>query len=197
MARRFKVAIVNDAREMNVYYITKKLRLGHNIFKPTRKSHELYIIDPKYSITTTTKRLGIPFRYTTFYYKRNVPKPIPMDQLHGGQSLGKKVVDESGQVLADVNGNELIEITHPMQMPSFDNWDYNSISSEELDKLLDPNFVSMVARANKKQNEQLMFYLQVGTALGIAFIVYYMMQTLPGNIAAKVAEFLAPVIGGK
>ncbi len=195
MARRFKVAIVNDAREMNVYYITKKLRIGHNIFKPTSKSHELYLIDPKYSITTTTKRLGIPFRYTTFYYKRNVPKPVDMPGLHGGTAQGIIQQDETGQQLADDNGNAIVSISRPIEMPSFDNWEYNSISSEELDKLLDPNFVSMVAKANKKQNEQLMFYLQIGCALGIAFIVYYMMQTLPGNVAGKVAELLGPMFG--
>lgn len=194
MARRFKAAIVNDAREMNVYYINRKLRIGNNLFKPSKKSKELYLIDPKYSITTTTKRLGIPFRYTTFYFRRNVPKPLPFNELHGGEALGEiiETKEENGKKITTYEA----KITNPMQIPTFDNWDYNSISSEELDKLLDPNFVSMVARANKKQNEQLQFYIQIGSACGIAFLIYYMMQTLPGSVAGKVLEFLGKTVTG-
>lgn len=196
MARRFKAAIINDDRTMSVHYISKKLRLGSYLFKPTKKSHELYLIDPRYSITTTTKRMGVPFRYTTFYYKRNVPKPVPMDELHGGISAAKYKMDETGEILVNDNGEKLIAVVNPMAIPAFENWDYNSITSEELDRLLDPNFVSMVAKANKKQNEQLQFYITIGIAAGLAFVIYYMMQTLPGNIVGEMLEALGNKLTG-
>ncbi len=119
-----------------------------------------------------------------------------MDELHGGISAAKYKMDETGEILVNDNGEKLIAVVNPMAIPAFENWDYNSITSEELDRLLDPNFVSMVAKANKKQNEQLQFYITIGIAAGLAFVIYYMMQTLPGNIVGEMLEALGNKLTG-
>lgn len=179
MARRFKAAIFNDDRTMSVHYISKKLKIGHSAFRVSKKSDEVYLIDPDYTVTTTTKRLGVPFRYTTCYYKRNIPKPLPSHKMSGGEALGTIEFTETKKGNKEESG---IVITKPLHAPAFNDWKYEGITSKELGILFNPQFYSMVAKANKNKREELSFLIQCGTAAGVAFIIYNLLQQLPGNI---------------
>lgn len=147
MTRPIKASIFNEDRTLSIYYIKPKMMLDPKTFK-LKKSNETYTIDSDRAVITKTRKMFIPFRFTTFYYKRNDPIPLPA--------------------------------------PKFDGWKNDGLSSKQLGTLFDSQFYSMIAKSNKNKREDLMFYLQVGNIAGVAFIIYYMMQTLPKAIAALV-----------
>src|SRR5688572_18621789 len=98
--KKFKACIINPDRTIDVKYISKKQRLGSNGFKLGKQSdvQEVYIINPAHTIITTTKRLGVPFRYQTSYYKKNIPVAVPINAIDGGKTKQqlRSVTDKNG-----------------------------------------------------------------------------------------------------
>lgn len=193
MARAIKASIVNPDRTTSVYYIKKSMMIGHHAFRI--KGDEVYIVDPKYSVVTTTKRLGLPFRYTTYYYKRNIPAPVDWPSITGGKkvTLVNTVKDEKGRLVGtesvpiSTNDDSQVLIGElPIKVPEFDNAPYFSIPSKELGQLLNPEFLRMITRAAKDKKQELLFMISVGNAIGTAFLIYYMMQQLPASIAKSI-----------
>ncbi len=187
--KKFKAAIINPDRTITVKYVSKKNKLGSNAFKLSKKGEtgEVYIIDPAHTIITTTKRLGVPFNYQTCYYKKNVPVPVPINDMDGGQSKQRlrSVTDEKG-----VTVQELI-VNHPLPIPEFDNMmEYDHISAEELAVLFNPQFYKMIAKANTNKKEEQLWLMQIGSLAGIAFIIYYMIQTLPKSLVGAIGKYL-------
>lgn len=187
--KKFKAAIINPDRTITVKYINKKNKLGANAFKLNKKGEtgEVYIIDPAHTIITTTKRLGIPFNYQTCYYKKNVPVPVPINEMDGGQSKQKlrKVVDAKG------NSVEEIMVNHPLPVPEFENMEeYDHISAEELAVLFNPQFYKMIAKANVDKKGEQMWMMQIGSLAGIGFIIYYMIQSLPKALVGAIGKYL-------
>lgn len=212
MARAIKVSIYDpSSRTTMVKYIEKKHLIGPTAFR-LPKTDEVYFMDPNYSMTTTTKRMGVPFRYTTYYYKRNIPKPIDLPNLSGGSKLIQIKNDETNELISTIptkteglvalpllqyieqrrKNGEVFMAELPIQVPTFNDWSYTGITAKELGQLLNPAFFTMIARANKDKRADLMFYLSVGNILGIAFIGYYLMQQMIPNLikALQAAHFL-------
>lgn len=183
MARRIKVSIVNPDRTTMVKYITQKNMIGSQAFR-LPKTNEVYVLDPKHSVMTTTKRLGVPFRYITFYFKRNVPAPVKWADISGGQ-VELAVIKEK-----DHKGNEIEKIIaeKAIPVPNFNDAPYSSIPSKELGQLLNPEFMNMITRANRNKKDNIIFYLQCAACAGIGFIIYYMMQNLPKALAHAVGN---------
>lgn len=76
MSRPIKASIFNPDRTLSIYYIKDKQKLDPSTFK-LKKSDEVYTIDASKSVITKTRKMFIPFRFTTYYYKRNDPTPLP------------------------------------------------------------------------------------------------------------------------
>jgi hypothetical protein len=190
--KKFKAAIINPDRTITVLYIGPKKRLGANAFfvgKNKKMIEEVYIINPEHTIITTTKRMGIPFRYQTCYYKKNVPVATPINLMDGGVTDEQlvKVEDEKGNVV----GVE-INVSHPLPIPEFKNLKkYDQITSEELAQLFNPQFYKMIARANVDKKADQLWMMQIASLAGIGFILYYMIQSLPKAIVAVISKYLA------
>lgn len=197
--KKFKATIVNPDRTVSVHYVKNKNKLGASAFKLGKKSDEVYIIDPKYNVLTTTKRMGIPFRYITCYYKRNIPVPIPMDRVHGEKHLKAIIRDDEGQVkdleniellVTDGETKELAWGDSPIHMPAFDDWNYNGITAKELGTLFNPQFYQMIARANKNKTLEQLRTIALVNAGASGFIIYYLLQMAPKAIAAAVHKLM-------
>lgn len=196
MARAYKAVLINPDRSCTVHYITKKLKIGPNAFRTKKKSDEVYIIDPAHTISTITKKGFIPFRYTTGYYKRNIPVPVPMEDIHGGTALAEvdNIDIEDPDVLKEINNPEnekkVITVIKPIDVPAFKDWNYNGISSEELGVLFNPQFYSMIAKSNANKKTDQMFLMQIATLGGVGFIAYYMFQNLVPAILKAISGYL-------
>lgn len=192
--KTFKACIFDDTRTLAVHYIKKKQRLGANAFRIGRTKKEIgevYIINPHCTIITTTKRLGVPFRYQTCYYKRNIPVAVDIDNLDGGKSAEQLVLLTAEKDDNKIVGAEL-QVAHPIPIPTFENLEkYNDITSEELATLFDPQFYKMIAKANVDKKGDQLWLMQIGSLLGISFIIYYMMQQLPKTLVAALVKVLA------
>jgi len=222
MSKPIKISIFDTStRTAVVKYVSPKHMIGPTAFR-LPKTEEVYFVDPAYAITTITKKFTFPLRYTTYYYKRNVPKPVDWPNIHGGQSLvsiqsedeevneqlaknqslldstkSKEPKDLKGiknglhlipmvDFVQDKQKNGLVLLAErPIQTPAFENWKYTEITSMELGQLLNPAFFSMIAKSNKDKRGDIQWYIQLGTAAGVGFIIYYMLQSLiPGIIHA-------------
>ncbi len=189
--KKFKAAIINPDRTITVKYIGPKRRLGANAFylgKNKKEIEEVYIINPDHTIITTTKRLGMPFRYQTCYYKKNIPVPVPMESMDGGQTVEElhELTDDEGKVI----GQEL-RVNHPIPIPQFSNMvEYDDITAQELAVLFNPQFYKMIAKANVNKKEDQLWLMQVASLAGIAFILYYMIQSLPKAIVGAIGKYL-------
>lgn len=189
--KKFKAAIINPDRTITVKYIGPKKRLGANAFylgKNKKEIEEVYIINPDHTIITTTKRLGVPFRYQTCYYKKNIPVPVPMEEMEGGSTKEQlfDVEDDDGKVV----GKE-VYVNHPIPIPQFSNLqEYDQITAQELAVLFNPQFYKMIAKANVNKREDQMWLMQIGTLAGVGFILYYMIQSLPKAIVGAIGKYL-------
>src|SRR5688572_11361362 len=130
--KKFKAAIINPDRTIDVKYIGQKRKLGANAFylgKNKKEIDEVYIINPKYTIITTTKRMGIPFRYQTCYYKKNVPSAVPITDMPSMETKEEllDLMDDKGKII----GKE-IYVQHPIPVPEFNNIaQYDGITAQE------------------------------------------------------------------
>jgi hypothetical protein len=189
--KKFKAAIINPDRTIDVKYIGPKRKLGANAFylgKNKKEIDEVYIINPAYTIITTTKRMGIPFRYQTCYYKKNIPVPVPMNEIHGGQTIEQltDIEDDNGKIV----GKE-VYVQHPIPIPEFSNMkEYTHITAQEMAVLFNPQFYKMIAKANVNKKDDQMWMMQIGSLAGIGFIIYYMMQSLPKTIVKAISAYL-------
>lgn len=199
LLKTFKAVIINADRTSNVYYISKKRKIGANAFRPGKKLNEIYIIDPRYTIITTTKRLGVPFNYQTCYYRRNTPVAVPMNEMDGGlQHLAVVKTDKDGLVTdtastvkLEIEG-KIVQVGLPIQMPDYKKWQYpkDGISSEELSTLFDPQFYKMIARANQNKKQDQIFMMHLIEIGGIGFMLYYMIQNLPHAIVGAILKYI-------
>lgn len=191
MARRFKAVMSTPDRNVQVKYISRKLMIGANAFRLNKKNtNEVYIIDPAMTVNTVTKRLGIPFRYTTCYYKKNVPVPVNMHEVDGGKAKTTQAALDEAKNNPDAN----VTVIYPIDM-QFTNAKYKGISSEELGTLFNPQFYRMIAKANQNNKQDQLWYMGIGNLLVGAFIAYYMTQSLPDKIIEGVAHLFKATTG--
>jgi hypothetical protein len=87
MTRPIKASIFNPDRTLSIYYVKSKQMMDPNHFK-LKGSNEVYQIDASKSVTTKTRKMFIPFRFTTYYYKRNDPCPLPCPEFPAWDNKG-------------------------------------------------------------------------------------------------------------
>ncbi len=211
MSKPIKANIYDQAtRTSMIKFIRPKDMIGTNAFRLPKQA-EVYFVDPNFAINTKTKKLGIPFTYTTYYFKRNVPKPIDWPIIHGGQALiqikteeadtltleerkdnkGLSVVKLSEYIQEKEKNGTVLLAEKPIQVPAFSDWKYTDISSTELGQLLNPAFFAMIANSNKNKRADIEWYVQLGTMAGVGFIIYYLLQSMAPAIikAMRAAGF--------
>lgn len=169
---KVKAVIMREDRTNDVEIVKKKTIEG----KTFRKDDCTYFLHPdRFQVTWQRGpwfKLWRRQYYSTYYYVRGQSQALPVPNF---QKVEEAVLDAEGKPVLGDDGKPKTTQTFPKMLN-------NGIEGEELAAIFNPWFYRIIASQTKSAWEQIQFYLQIGIAVGLIYVIFRLHNLSVGDI---------------